>query len=262
MKRTDYEDVVNRYDDNQVRLNIPPDETLAAILDGAAGERVRVLDIGCGTGNYLAAQAAAFPRNQVDWFGLEPSPGMLKRAATKLTKVDLYGGRAEELPFGDSSFDYVTCSFMFHHIEGKEQALDEIARVLKPNGLFRMTNVAPMLMPGWWPRVLFPETAIEDERRFWSPELICYELETRAFDVTLRVHYDRSLLPFQDILAEAERRDMSQLANLDDATYTRGLSRIRAILDHDPDSRYPNEFAILTCVARAGAGNPVHIWRG
>ena len=49
--------------------------------------------------------------------------------------ADIHPGNLDsELPFGDRSFDYVTCLEGLEHIENPQQAMREFARVLKPGG--------------------------------------------------------------------------------------------------------------------------------
>ncbi|MGZ8843722.1 MAG: class I SAM-dependent methyltransferase [Pyrinomonadaceae bacterium] len=53
----------------------------------------------------------------------------------RLDNVDIHQGNLDaELPFGDRSFDYVTCLEGLEHIENPQQAMREFARVLKPGG--------------------------------------------------------------------------------------------------------------------------------
>jgi len=53
----------------------------------------------------------------------------------RLDGVDIHRGNLDaELPFGDQSFDYVTCLEGLEHIENPQQAMREFARVLKPGG--------------------------------------------------------------------------------------------------------------------------------
>ena len=53
----------------------------------------------------------------------------------RLDGVDVHRGNLDaELPFGDQSFEYVTCLEGLEHIENPQQAMREFARVLKPGG--------------------------------------------------------------------------------------------------------------------------------
>jgi ubiquinone/menaquinone biosynthesis C-methylase UbiE len=248
MNRTDYEQVAAVYDQNPTRLYQPADDVIPDLLR-ARGE-VAVLDVGCGTGNWLTAQVAAFQSRPIRWHGVDPSPAMLERAHTKLPSAELRLGRAEALTYPAAAFDYVYSSFAFHHFEDKPRALDELLRVLKPSGMLRIVNVDPFKTPLWWPCVFFPETVAIDQARHWPSERLCSDLEARGFEVTLHLVYDRLSTTIAHVLAEAERRDLSQLAILDDSAYQRGLERLRAL---DPAKRVPNESAVFTCTARQGS---------
>jgi ubiquinone/menaquinone biosynthesis C-methylase UbiE len=71
---------------------------------------------------------------------------MVKAEAAKrgLANVRTAYGKAEALPFEDASFDLVTCRIAPHHFDSIAQFLDEVHRVLKPNGLFAVVdNVVP-----------------------------------------------------------------------------------------------------------------------
>lgn len=61
-------------------------------------------------------------------------------AESGLTNLETRLADAEALPFDDNSFDLVTCRLAFHHFPNPHQALSEIARVLKPGGLFGLTD--------------------------------------------------------------------------------------------------------------------------
>src|SRR5439155_9783043 len=91
---------------------------------------------------------------------------------------------------------------------------------------------------------------LEDEKRHWSPALLCYELERRGFEPVLRIVIDRYVRPLADILKEAERRDVSQIAILPDDLYARGLARLRRDLDADLTARVPTDHATFVCTAR------------
>lgn len=97
-----------------------------------------LLDIGCGTGyliDILQKQKNALYR------GLDLSPEMLKVAKKKLpASVYLTEGSADSLPYEDNLFDVVTCIQSFHHYPKPEQAMAEAYRVLKPGGLYIISD--------------------------------------------------------------------------------------------------------------------------
>ena len=60
-----------------------------------------------------------------------------RRLIGKTARVKLIEGAAEKLPFEDASLDFVVSSFLMHELPNaiREQALGEMTRVLKPDGL-------------------------------------------------------------------------------------------------------------------------------
>lgn len=246
MKRTDYDSVAARYEQSPWRRRVAPDPALAARLDAAGESRVTVLDVGCGTGNYLTRQIAAFPGKNVRWLGLDPSPGMLSYAREKAPSAELAEGRAESLPFEDGSVDYVVSTFAFHHFEDKPKALDELCRVLAPGGMLRFVNIDPFRMGAFWVYDFFPECRCEDDRRFWPISLLTYELEQRGHSVRAHVEVDLYRAPLASLLVEAELREMSQLVILGEREYQAGLDRLRDELARHPEGTAQTELAIMT----------------
>ena len=106
--------------------------------------KLRVIEIGCGTGNLSILIKRHHPQAKV--VGLDPDPKALARARRKAERealsVQLDRGFAEELPYPDASFDRVFSAFMFHHLESdeKEKTLQEARRVLKPSGSLHLVD--------------------------------------------------------------------------------------------------------------------------
>lgn len=92
---------------------------------------VKVLDLCTGTGDI-----AGFIDKSCEVIGVDFSDKMLEIARKKYPWVNFIEGDCTNLPFEDNYFDVVTISFGLRNIENYDNALDEIYRVLKPNGLF------------------------------------------------------------------------------------------------------------------------------
>ena len=101
-----------------------------------------VLDLCTGTATLVThLQAKVGAGGQV--VGLDFSHGMLQAAqekTRKFTNVHLVEADAGSLPFATGSFDAVTCSHAFYELKGETQdrALQEVVRVLRPEGTFLM----------------------------------------------------------------------------------------------------------------------------
>jgi ubiquinone/menaquinone biosynthesis C-methylase UbiE len=58
-------------------------------------------------------------------------------------------GSADALPHPDGCFDAVMTTISFHHWSDKMAALAEVFRVLRPGGLFALTDLSVDDLPGW-----------------------------------------------------------------------------------------------------------------
>lgn len=86
-----------------------------------------ILDIGCGTAWFTKALADAYPNAQL--FGTD----VLN--AVKFDKLEFILASATHLPFRAGSFDAVSCKAVLEHLSGPLQAIREINRVLKEDGI-------------------------------------------------------------------------------------------------------------------------------
>lgn len=96
---------------------------------GETVRNLRWLDVGCGRGELLELAGNNFAQA----IGCDPSAGMLSSAPCGLHRQP----SSVELPFDNSSVDFVTAVCVYHHVHGRARALltNEIRRVLRPYGL-------------------------------------------------------------------------------------------------------------------------------
>lgn len=90
-----------------------------------------VLDLGCGNGTILLQMKDY----GVSLYGVDLSSNMVQEARKRLGEsAEVRVGDAAELPYSDNQFDLVICNASFHHYPEPDQCLEEIRRVLKPEG--------------------------------------------------------------------------------------------------------------------------------
>ncbi len=97
------------------------------VIDNYTDEDTRILDIGCGHGDFLRDVYARTPHT----YGVDPDADALKlNTIIKHTAV----GTAESLPFADNFFDLAVSAFVLEHLDHPIPGFREIYRVLKPGG--------------------------------------------------------------------------------------------------------------------------------
>lgn len=96
------------------------------LISPVVGESL--LDIGCGTGNYLRL----FQPKRCILTGIDPSKDALDSARRKLgSQCDLVQGDALDLPFSDNEFDIVTLIMSFHTLHDHQKVIAEAVRVCR-----------------------------------------------------------------------------------------------------------------------------------
>lgn len=130
-------------------------ENSAGYVGGFLRDDARVLDVGCGPGTITVDFARAVPRGRVT--GLDRSDAVLEeaRAAAEqagLTNVEFTTGDAYLLAFADDSFDVVHAHQVLQHLSDPVEALREMARVCKADGVLAARD-ADYAAFTWWPEV-------------------------------------------------------------------------------------------------------------
>lgn len=98
----------------------------------------KLLDIGCGTGFLIDGLSK---KKDAEYYGLDLSEGMLEQAKKKNIRNAVFiQGTCDALPYEDNSFDIVTCIQSFHHYPDREKAMSEALRVLKPGGIYLLSD--------------------------------------------------------------------------------------------------------------------------
>lgn len=102
------------------------------------GTGTRVLDVGCGSGEFLQDLDAS----GATVAGIDPAPAMVRLSRAHVPDADIRTGSVEHLPWPDASFDVVTAVNALQFADDQRAALAEMARVTVPGGFVAVANWA------------------------------------------------------------------------------------------------------------------------
>ena len=229
---TNYDRVADRFD---LRYSLYEYRGCRETILNFLGETaIDVLDVGCGTGHWLAAieqRAAASPR-RLRAAGVEPSMAMLKRARPAV-QAALVRGDAEHLPFADATFDRIFCVNALHHFTDRLRFFGEARRVLRPGGGVMTIGKDPFAeRDTWWVYDYFPETQEIDRARFAPVRILRGELAIAGFawaESFEADHIDRAQPASEAVeTGVVDPGFTSQLTVLSDVEFAAGVERLRA----------------------------------
>ena len=145
--------------------------------------RHKILDLGCGDGQIARALAA----QGSDVLGVDPTQLHIDVAIERGGGPRYLLGGATKIPADDETFDAVVACLVFEHIDHMDEAMVEVARVLKPNGQFSFFLNHPLLQTpgsGW-----IDDHIIDPPEQYWriGPYLVETEsIEEVEKDVYIR----------------------------------------------------------------------------
>ena len=147
----------------------------------------RILDLGCGTGFFLAELEAKHPGA----VGLDISHDMLKVSNQYVPGARLVTGDAERLPFQPQSFDVVFCKGSLHHVRDHVRFLANCRETLTQDGVLIMSepcNDNPLIR--WSRALLYKKSPHFDEGdQGFTKKGIIGLCEAAGFQVTLAKKY-------------------------------------------------------------------------
>lgn len=178
----------------------------------------RGLEIGVGSGRFAAPLGV-----QV---GVDPSPAMLAHAAAR--GIEVQTGTAENLPFGDDSFDHAMVVTTICFVDTPEQMLSEARRVLRPDGRLVIGFIDRESELGQHYLEHQDESVFYREATFYSADEVAALLEEHGFGITSWAQTLARPLP-QTIEIEAVRLGRGQCA----------FVVVAALNDKDESARVP-----------------------
>lgn len=155
-----------------------PDPRIVAHIERALGSARTVLNVGAGSGSYEPIDR--------DVTAVEPSASMRAlRPAHFPVAIDAV---AEELPFGDGSFDASLATFTVHQWTRVERGLAEMRRVTR--GPVVILTCDPALVQRFWLNDYAPEVLATEARRYPSLALIHEQLPGTSQEFSVPIPLD------------------------------------------------------------------------
>ncbi len=216
--------------DYALHRQVHPDVWLSLVKRAALDATARLLEVGCGTGNYIAMLAQEF--GCAAW-GIDPSPGMLSQARARGLPVEFVLGQAESLGFPAATFDLIFSVDVIHHIEDRARYFAEAYRVLKPGGLLCTVTDSEEIIRNRQPLSnYFPASVPLELARYPKPA------ELRAWMTVVGFEgLDEDYVEFSHELSDIRMyrdRAFSVLHLIPDAAFHEGIARMEADLAVGP----------------------------
>lgn len=195
---TTYDSVAELYDDTFEDIAVREDELNWLRTQLGSAEDLKVLDIGCGNGAFLAKLA---PRLQ-SAVGIDISEKMLEQARKRNRQnahLSFQQVLEPKLPFEDNSFDRVISVLSFRYLDW-DPIVKEILRVLKPGGEFLVVDM--VAAPVKWSE--YPFFLRSKMKMYWQRVA-----HRRYFDALKRMVTDKrwqNMLRHNPIRSEHEMR--------------------------------------------------------
>lgn len=226
----------SRIDYNQIAFDyarhrrVHPEIISELVTAAPINSKSRVLEIGCGTGNYInTLQEITRCRS----WGIDPHEQMLSIARESNPNVTHLSGSAENLEFPPESFDLVFSVDVIHHISDREKHFQEAYRVLAKGGRICTATDSEEIIRNRMPMTIyFPETVEVELKRY--PRIADLREYMRAAGFT---SLSETLVSYRYTLTDAGRyRDkaFSALHLISDEAFQRGMERLERDLQRGP----------------------------
>jgi ubiquinone/menaquinone biosynthesis C-methylase UbiE len=196
----------------------------------------RVLEVGCGTGNYVVALQSLVG---CTCWGIDPSEEMLARAEARSAAVRFRLGQAERLEFEAASFDMVFSVDVIHHVGDRPAYYGEAQRVLRPQGRICTATDSEWIIRHRRPlAAYFPETIAVELARYPCIADLRAMMEAAGFS---EIDEHMVELPYllTDIQAYREKT-FSTLHLIPEQAFQRGIEQMERDLSRGP----------ISCVSR------------
>jgi ubiquinone/menaquinone biosynthesis C-methylase UbiE len=189
----------------------------------------RVLEIGCGTGDHIAALRSA---TGCAGAGVDPSGEMLAVARERHRGISFERGRAERLPLVDGGFDFAFSVDVVHHLDDLAAACAESFRILAGGGRVCVVTDDEETIRSRVHSEYFPESVAVELERYPSLGEVRKSLARAGF---VDIADQRTASPYavEDARPYAQRA-FSSLHLIGEDAHRAGLARLERDLQRAP----------------------------
>jgi len=223
----DYDEIASEYARHR---QVHPGVLGSLLSVSGVGNTSRVLEVGCGTGNYIVALESLAG---CSCWGIDPSEEMLSRARERSENASFQPGRAERLLFPESFFDLVFSVDVIHHVSNRRAYFREAYRVLKADGTICTVTDSEQIIRHREPlAVYFPDTVGVDLDRYPRIRELREVMHHVGFSEVAEtlVEFTRHLTDIQPYRDKA----FSSLHLMSEESFRRGIRRMERDLRNGP----------------------------
>ena len=235
MQKTDYSKIAQTYNNRYKENYLSNIEDLLKQLIRKNKYKI-ILEAGCGTGKWIKSLEDL----NLKVIGLDYSLEMLKSFDKEDSNAKIINADACSIPIECNSVDLIFCVNAIHHFPDKHKFIVECKRVLKQNGMIAVIGVDPQIDKEWYVYDYFENVYQNDLMRFISVDSIKKLLNKEGFyetDISIaeKVFNERiGSEVFNDPFLQ--KLHSSQLANLSEQEYERGIKKIKAQIKSTPNT--------------------------
>jgi ubiquinone/menaquinone biosynthesis C-methylase UbiE len=224
----DYDEIAPEY---AQRRKLHPGVLKELISQVKPGVKSSILEVGCGTGNYIAALKSVSSAGSC--WGIDSSLEMLRHARKCSSAITFQLAAAETIGLRDGCFDLVFSVDLIHHISNRREHFLEAFRVLKSGGRICTVTDSEWIIRNRKPLTrYFPESLEIELERYPAISQLRELMVNVGFrdlaEKTVDFHY-----PLQDI-SPFQNKTFSCLHLISTAAFERGIGRMKQDLQAGP----------------------------
>ncbi|MFZ1518880.1 MAG: class I SAM-dependent methyltransferase [Ignavibacteriaceae bacterium] len=249
MQKTDYGKIANTYNKRYVVNYLENIEKELKNLISTNNYK-NILEAGCGTGRWIKS----LDQNNLNVFGIDYSLEMLGIPKQEKCDLNIVNANALEIPFKDNFFDLIFCINAIHHFPDKKKFVEESKRTLANKGMLAVFGVDPHIDKDWYVYNYFDGVYENDLKRFPSLEQLKILLSQIRFE-NIEIKIVEKVLGKrvgQDVFEDPflEKHGNSQLANLTEDEYQKGIEKIKHQTEKNPQTVFTTSVIFYLVTAK------------